>query len=96
MKLSFNIANNVPKFIYTDEGKLRQIIINLLGNALKFTEKGSITLIVKLENNPQPAEDKIDFSFSDTYSLTFSLRILVLVLNKQRWNSFFLPLNRQK
>lgn len=35
---------NVPKAIYVDSGKLRQIIINLLSNAVKFTREGRITL----------------------------------------------------
>lgn len=37
---------NVPQFIRTDQGKLRQTLINILGNAVKFTEKGSIRLRV--------------------------------------------------
>ena len=73
LNLLFNINSNVPQFIYTDEGKLRQIIINLLGNALKFTETGSIVLTVKLDNNPQIVQNKIEFLFSDTYSLYFSV-----------------------
>ncbi len=37
---------DVPRFIVADEGKLRQILINLLGNAVKYTERGGVVLRV--------------------------------------------------
>ena len=50
LKFAFDKAANVPQFVITDEGKLRQVLINLLGNALKFTEKGGVTLRVMTSN----------------------------------------------
>ena len=40
---------NVPRILYGDEGKIRQILINIIGNAIKFTDKGSIGIRVFLK-----------------------------------------------
>ncbi len=73
IELNFDVAKNVPKQICTDEGKLRQIIINLLGNALKFTQKGAITLRVELKDNLELEEANIEFLFTDTHLLHFAV-----------------------
>ncbi|MBW4492060.1 MAG: PAS domain S-box protein [Oscillatoria princeps RMCB-10] len=48
LQLRFDRAPDLPQFVKTDEGKLRQVLINILGNAMKFTEKGSVTLRVRV------------------------------------------------
>lgn len=53
LKLVFEGVSNVPRYVVADEGKLRQVLINLLENALKFTQSGNVTLRVRLEPNPQ-------------------------------------------
>ncbi|MBK6425945.1 MAG: response regulator [Blastocatellia bacterium] len=44
---AFDCDESVPCYVFGDEGKLRQILINLLGNSMKFTEKGHVTLHVR-------------------------------------------------
>jgi PAS domain S-box-containing protein len=46
LELTFERAPDVPHYIKSDENKLRQILINLLGNAIKFTALGGVTLRV--------------------------------------------------
>ena len=47
LKLLLEFHPDTPQYIHTDERKLRQVLINLLNNAIKFTDKGSVTLRVR-------------------------------------------------
>ena len=51
IQLSIEAADNLPRYIYTDEGKLQQILINLLSNAVKFTQIGSVVLRAEIDAN---------------------------------------------
>ncbi|WP_013322604.1 response regulator [Gloeothece verrucosa] len=61
--LIFQRSQDVPQFVVTDESKLRQVLFNLLDNAIKFTQTGNVTLWVTTKEAPCL---KIFFSVSDT------------------------------
>ncbi|MDX2216245.1 MAG: ATP-binding protein [Oculatellaceae cyanobacterium bins.114] len=56
VKLVFEISPAVPQIIDGDEGKLRQVLMNLLDNATKFTDSGSVTLKASQEANPNESD----------------------------------------
>ncbi|MBE9180035.1 GAF domain-containing protein [Oculatella sp. LEGE 06141] len=65
---NFECGETVPQYIKTDENKLRQVLINLLGNAIKFTEKGSVTLQIGSEPVAEMRGTAIAASFGQSSS----------------------------
>lgn len=65
IELAFRIESDVPDFLLGDVGRLRQIIVNLVGNAIKFTEKGEVVLRVRV-GNCDGKNAELQFSVADT------------------------------
>lgn len=63
--LIYDIAENVPVRIKGDITRIRQILINLVGNAIKFTEKGEIIVRVR-ETGEEKDKRTLEFSVQDT------------------------------
>ncbi|MEO0456907.1 MAG: response regulator [Cyanobacteria bacterium P01_A01_bin.114] len=66
LKLTFEQAETLPQCVRADEGKLRQVLINLLGNAIKFTEKGGVILRVGQATTHYPLPTILHFEVEDT------------------------------
>ncbi|MGF1537442.1 MAG: ATP-binding protein [Elainellaceae cyanobacterium] len=58
LRFAVELEANLPRHIYADEKKLRQVLINLIGNAVKFTERGGIVLRARVhpQENPEDLE----------------------------------------
>ncbi|WP_242051438.1 PAS domain S-box protein [Nostoc sp. FACHB-280] len=63
LQLHFEYPPQLPQYVETDDNKLRQVLLNLLGNAIKFTAQGSVTLRVKLAQKTQEKIDNISRHF---------------------------------
>lgn len=66
LTLRVECALDVPRYVCADQGKLRQILINLLGNAVKFTFAGSVTLRVSVPAGAKGTYGRICFEVADT------------------------------
>lgn len=65
LHLKFSKGDDLPRFVITDEGKFRQVLINLLGNAIKFTETGGVTVRITV-NRDDPKDLRLIVEVEDS------------------------------
>jgi signal transduction histidine kinase/CheY-like chemotaxis protein len=66
LALHWEIAPAVPNMLEGDPGRLRQIMINLVGNAIKFTESGEVAINISLQSNTPSEPMQLLFAVRDT------------------------------
>ncbi|WP_100656443.1 response regulator [Alteromonas flava] len=67
LQLIFESSSKIPQEIEIDEVRLRQVLINLISNAIKYTDKGSIRLSIEFRDcNKREADAQLAFSVIDT------------------------------
>jgi PAS domain S-box-containing protein len=64
--LNCSVEGGVPDVLVGDAGHVRQILTNLIGNAIKFTSQGGVSVSVALEGEPSPTHAKLLFTVADS------------------------------
>jgi len=85
LKLAYAINEEIPPMIYGDMNRLRQVLINLIANAVKFTDEGEIFLEVLL---------KSEAASSDHYTLEFSVKDTGIGISSDQIDRLFKPFSQ--
>ena len=85
LELTYHFEDGVPEHILGDVTRLRQIFVNLIGNAVKFTGQGEIVVSVKVLSAPGASEE------SPTWQLQFSVRDTGMGIPAERLAKLFRP-----
>ena len=81
VELIYQPMTTLPTYMYGDEKRLRQVLINLFGNAVKFTDRGSVSLSVSV----QPCEP------INTYKVRFAIADTGVGIDPDKLEDIFLP-----
>src|SRR5260370_18836478 len=66
LELVCHVQPDVPDALVGDAGRLRQVLLNLVGNAIKFTEEREEVVRLEVAGEPAPEEVSVRFAVSDT------------------------------
>lgn len=86
LELNVLIRNDVPRFLVGDPMRLRQVVINLVSNALKFTDKGEITILVSNNSTQVPDDNPLK---ENELELLFSVEDTGIGIPAERQHAIF-------
>lgn len=88
--LAARIDDDLPKFVKGDPTRLRQVLLNLLGNAIKFTDRGNVTLFVRTINTTEHS----DIKNADRYTIYFAVQDTGIGIPAEAQKNLFNPFSQ--
>ncbi|OAB45831.1 response regulator [Paenibacillus antarcticus] len=83
LELVYFVDEDIPQVVYGDMNRLRQVLINLISNAIKFTSKGGVYLVVSLQESDQ-----------EHLTLEFTVKDTGIGLSKDKLDQLFIPFSQ--
>lgn len=83
LELVYFMDDNVPEVVYGDMNRLRQVLINLISNAIKFTAQGGVYLVVSLQQSDE-----------DHLTIEFTIKDTGIGLSNDKLDKLFLPFSQ--
>jgi PAS domain S-box-containing protein len=91
IKLSYVVDPDIPNYLAGDVSRLRQILLNLIGNAIKFTEKGNVAISVIKNQNISKISALQGEELEQTIELMIAIQDTGIGIEKERLNRLFQP-----
>ena len=85
LDMSYNIEPNVPRWIIADYARIRQVLMNLLGNGLKFTSEGFVQAICALDQSVKCEPGMVALKFTIRWVVIWSLASSISLPTQGHW-----------
>ena len=89
VELKYTIAPDVPTTVIGDRTRLRQILLNLIGNAIKFTKQGQVEMTVHGKFKPIGIDLSTDLKSDRNYELNFAIADTGIGIKKEQIDKLF-------
>ncbi|WP_067775543.1 hybrid sensor histidine kinase/response regulator [Nostoc sp. NIES-3756] len=91
IKFIYQVHHQLPTAVYTDEKRLRQVLINIVGNAVKFTKQGTVTFIVEIISSTDAITITDKYQHLPVSKIRFKIEDTGIGMTTEQLKKIFLP-----